>query len=175
MTGVQTCALPIWKSINHKAYKILFARMACYGLRPHETFKCTISTDRNEPFCKVATGTKTGRATGGRFVLPFPPEWFDELQPWLDFEPLMYSDKWKSATNRKLGNILSHWFHNSKLMWFNAYALRHRFACRMAEKNLAVGTAAKMMGHSVEIHCRVYQQALGKEGIAKAWRDATQR
>lgn len=156
-----------WESIDNPLYRILYARIACYGLRPHESWKSVVSSDANEPFCRVLPSTKTGKKTGGRISLPIPMDWYEAMKPWQDFEPFNKVD-WQAKTNDYLGHRVSQWFERRKIP-FNAYMLRHAWACRAARKNLSTGVAAKMMGHSHEIHTKTYQQALGKDAQLEAW------
>ena len=159
--------LEVWLGINNPLYKILYARMACYGLRPHESWKSIVSDNLEKPFCRVLADTKTGRKTGGRMSLPIPMEWYKEMKPWQDFEPFNRVD-WKNKTNTYLGQRVSQWFGRNKVP-FSAKMLRHAWACRAASKNLNTGVAAKMLGHSQDIHTRTYQQALGKDAQLEAW------
>ena len=159
----------VWDGIKNRAYKIHFARMACYGLRPHESWRSVISDDPEQPFCRVSADTKTGEKTGGRLVLPIPMDWYEAMKPWGDFSPFIRGNaEWRDKSNQYLGNLISRWFVRN--MPFNAYTLRHAWACRAARKNLSTGMAAKMMGHSHDIHTKVYQQAIGKMGQLEAWK-----
>ena len=158
-----------WDRIKNPLYKILYARMACYGLRPHESWKCVVSNDSEEPFCRVLADTKTGKSTGGRLALPIPKEWYEAMQPWQNFEPYQRNMDWREKNNIYLGHRVGQWFERNQ-MPFYPYMLRHAWACRAAKKNLSTGMAAKMMGHSHDIHTKIYQQALGKQGQLEAWK-----
>lgn len=163
--------LEVWSQIQNPGYKILFSRMAIYGLRPHEAFKCQISKDKSEPFCKVDDDTKTG----AHVAFPWPLEWYELMEPWAAFEPHLKTKRevWGQYDNERLGNILSKWFrYNQKTIPFTAYMLRHRYACRLAENSVPTGRAASWMGHDVSIHTKVYEQALGLQGELEAWRHA---
>lgn len=163
----------VWEGIKSRAYKIHYARMACYGLRPHESWRCVISDDPEQPFCRVTADTKTGEKTGGRLVLPIPMSWYEVMKPWEDFAPFIRkSGTWRERDNQHLGNLVSRWFLRN--MPFNAYTLRHAWACRAASQNLSTGVASRMMGHSNAIHTKIYQQALGKEAQLEAWRKIMQ-
>ena len=158
-----------WDSIKNRAYRIFFARMACYGLRPHECWKCVVSEESERPYCRVSADTKTGRKTSGREVLPFLAEWYTLMEPWQDFSPyISRSCKWETASNARLGHIISKWF--GKNIPFNAYMLRHAWACRTARLNFNPAIAAQMMGHSYDIHTTVYHKALGEDARLAAWR-----
>ncbi|MEO1391036.1 MAG: hypothetical protein AAFV85_27195 [Cyanobacteria bacterium J06634_6] len=162
--------LETWQSIDNPLYKILFARMACYGLRPHEAWKCIVSDNPEDPFCRVLADTKTGKATGGRITYPIPREWYALMQPWQDFEPHQRRMDWRKKTNIYLGHRIGQWFERRKLPFY-AYMLRHAWAVRTAKANMSTAAAAKMMGHSQDVHERIYQQALGKEGLMEAWKN----
>ena len=161
--------LEVWDGIDNQLYKILYARMACYGLRPHEAWKCEVAPqDKDEPICRVQADTKTGKRTGGRLILPLPIEWYIDMRPWLDFEPFNRV-AWQDKDNEYLGHRISQFFERRKLP-FNPYMLRHAWAVRSARSNLSTVVAAKMMGHSQAIHEKTYQQALGEEGMLDAWK-----
>ncbi|NEZ65400.1 hypothetical protein D0962_21940 [Leptolyngbyaceae cyanobacterium CCMR0082] len=161
----------VWNQIKNPGYKILFSRMAVYGLRPHESFKCQISKNKDEPFCKVDDDTKTG----SHIAFPWPFDWYEIMEPWSDFVPHLKVERavWSKYDNERLGNILSTWFlRNKKTVPFTAYMLRHRYACRLAENSIPTGRAASWMGHDISIHTKVYEQALGLQGELEAWRHA---
>lgn len=164
--------LEVWNQIKNPGYKILFARMAIYGLRPHEAFKSQISIAKDEPFCKVNDDTKTG----SHVAFPWPFAWYEIMEPWGEFEPYLRvpRETWMHYDNSRLGNLLSTWFfRNKKYIPFNAYMLRHRYACRLAENGIPTGRAAAWMGHDISIHTKVYEQAIGLQGELEAWRNAS--
>jgi len=146
----------IWKGIKRQDMQIYFARLACYGLRPHEAVVCSI--DENSQECNVPGQTKTGP----RMVLPLPKEWFDLMKPYQYVEANV-----QGKTLHMVGKPVVQWF--TQHMPFKAYYLRHRWACRCLELNMPTGTAAKFMGHSINVHTQTYQQAISKTELLKAW------
>ncbi|MEO1352270.1 MAG: integrase, partial [Cyanobacteria bacterium J06635_15] len=148
-------------SITNAAWKWIFSMMACYGLRPHECFKCDLS---EFPTIHVEGDTKTG----ARFVWPLYPEWAKQwgLQdiklPNIDFE---------NFTNAKIGTKVSRYFYTQKFDKRNggtltAYELRHCYARRLLQFGFSPEFGAKMMGHSPDVHCRVYRRWIDKATYA---------
>ena len=140
-------------SITNTGWKWVFGMMACYGLRPHEVFKCDLS---EFPTIHVEGDTKTGL----RFVWPLYPEWprqwdlQDIKLPNIDFQ---------NFSNAKIGTKVSRYFYTQKLDKGNgetltAYELRHCYSRRLLEFGFSPEFGAKMMGHSPDVHCRVYRR-----------------
>ena len=60
-------------------------------------------------------------------------------------------------TNDRVGHSATAYFGDVGLP-FNLYDLRHRWAIRTLEYGLDIGLAAKQMGHSREVHERIYHR-----------------
>jgi integrase len=56
---------------------------------------------------------------------------------------------------------------------FKTYALRHAFAARCFRQGVPVGTAAKVMGHSPEVHSRTYQQWISEAQVLESFEQYT--
>lgn len=59
--------------------------------------------------------------------------------------------------NIKVGESASHYFRDVKLP-FRLYDMRHRWAIRTLEYGLDPSLAAKQMGHSRDVHDRIYHR-----------------
>ena len=58
--------------------------------------------------------------------------------------------------NKNYGRAITHAFNGCDSIKFNAYDLRHVYALRTIKKGLKPAIASKLMGHSLQIHSRVY-------------------
>ena len=129
------------------------ATMATYGLRNHETLQCQFLNDSNR--LQVEEKTKTGF----RIVIPLHPEWVDLF----DLRNIRKRDS----------RGLSQWLFNERkkagISW-KPYALRHSFAGRLwsvGGSRLDIYTAARLLGHSVQIHTKTYRQFIDPVVIAE--------
>lgn len=133
--------------IPQRDYRWWLGAIACYGFRPGEVFAIDIV---DFPRIEVID-SKTGKP---RTVYPVcPKEWLDEWQLEEVFLPSTYETK--STT---YGQRLSGWITNHRELFpYRAYDLRHCFARRCFTKNIPVDMAARLMGHSLQVHTRVYR------------------
>jgi integrase len=115
------------------------------GLRNHEIFHLDCS---KLPLLIVKDGTKTGYHR----VHPFYPEWFDA---WNLADVQVPSCTGKN--NSALGNRVTHALKRYELP-FQPYDLRHAWAVRTIAFKVPTTLAARMMGHSVDVHEKIYQQ-----------------
>ncbi|MCJ8280757.1 MAG: site-specific integrase [Rivularia sp. ALOHA_DT_140] len=156
--------------------KFIFGLLAIYGLRPREIFNLPdldwlISSDNKHITFKVHQSNKTGY----REVFPFVPEWIklfdlhnkeniDLLKQYILNEPTAIDLHYKVS---KLGDF----FKLYKLS-FTPYDLRHACAIRAHLQGVPIKAAADNLGHSVEVHTKVYQQWFGLENRRKAFNQA---
>lgn len=134
----------VWHGMEQQDWAYVYALMATYGLRNHETFLLDLETMIHSGLAVVLSG-KTGR----RLVYPFYPEWvelFDLRSPRL---PQGIS---RTRSHASLGNAVS---KNLKIP-FEPYNLRHCWAVRSLEFGLDISLAAQQMGHSVRVHSETY-------------------
>ncbi|MBV6627946.1 MAG: site-specific integrase [Rivularia sp. (in: Bacteria)] len=158
---------------NWKIYKLAYGLMAIYGLRPREIFnqpdlEWFLSPDNKYNTFKVHSSNKTGY----REAFPFIPEWI-ELFDLKNVEAIqLLSDKNKENINaEKLRLIVSNLSKNFKVCGipFKPYDLRHACAIRAHLQGMPVKAAADNLGHTVEVHTKVYQQWFGLENRRKAF------
>jgi integrase len=145
--------------ITNLQWRLVFDRMAVYGLRDHECWHCEI--DLNPPHaCRVLVG-KTGSREG---VLPLYPEWAAEWKPWEGELPTV------NAKDRAIfGERTARAFKRLGLP-FTPYNLRHAWNIRGSVVfKIPVAVMARMAGHSAEVHLRVYSRWLSKAQSLEAY------
>lgn len=133
-------------------YSVLFVA----GLRPHEAFFCRWSDDGLEVL-KGKTGARTVLYEIIDLMTPGLIEEWNLKQitlPSIDYETA-YDDG-------SLGNKINTRFWKKKIK-LNPYSLRHAFALRAMSNNVPVSVAAKMMGHSEQVHIKTYRKWLTDE------------
>lgn len=127
------------------------AVIATYGIRPHELFFADLS---DPPLLYVSEGK-----TGSRHVAPFYPEWLEEFGL-IEQDPPPHSGKDYTA----LGCRVSRQFRRYGLP-FKPYDLRHCYARRCKEFGIKPIDAAKMMGHSLDVHFKTYHHWYCKDDV----------
>ncbi|MGB3638618.1 MAG: site-specific integrase, partial [Rivularia sp. (in: cyanobacteria)] len=159
-----------------KRNKLIFGLLAVYGLRPREIFNQPdldwfMSSENKHNTFKVHKSNKTGY----REVFPFVPEWI-ELFDLKNQENLNLLKKYilEEQTAMDLHykvSKLGDFFKLYKLS-FTPYDLRHACAIRAHLQRIPIKAAADNLGHTVEIHTKVYQQWFGLENRRKAFDSA---
>lgn len=153
-----------WRdAIRDPGWQWIFGIMSAYGLRPHECWHCDLLE-----FPKVIVEGDT--KTGARFLWPLYPEWAERWQLNKRQLPKLPSIE-NGSPNTKIGTKVSRFFYQKKISketpdgkHLTAYELRHCFARRLFEFGHSPEFGAKMMGHSPEIHSKVYRRWID-EGI----------
>lgn len=162
------------KSIkSNKIYKLIYALIAVYGLRPREVMNQAdldwlISSENEHSTFKVHESNKTGY----RQVFPFVSEWIElfDLKNQENIHLLKdYVDR--EITPSALAGMvtnLSKFFTNIGLQ-FTPYDLRHACAIRAHLQGIPIKAASDNLGHSIDIHTKVYQRWFGLENRRKAF------
>ncbi|AFY58704.1 phage integrase family protein [Rivularia sp. PCC 7116] len=156
-----------------KRNQVIVGLLAVYGLRPREIFNqpyldWLMSFENKHNTFKVHKSNKTGY----REVFPFVPEWIELfdlknqeninlLQQYISEEQTAIDLHYKVS---KLGD-----FFKSYKFSFTPYDLRHACAIRAHLQGIPIKAAADNLGHTVEIHTKVYQQWFGFENRRKAF------
>ncbi|NJM19782.1 MAG: site-specific integrase [Richelia sp. RM2_1_2] len=170
------------KSLNKMTFdccrriKIIYALLAIYGLRPREIINqpdlgWLMSSENKHNTFKVHESNKTGY----REIFPFVPEWI-ELFDLKNSENIgllkAYTLDIKTINNleSKVSNI-GHCFIRYRF-GFKPYDLRHACAIRAHLQGVPIKAAADNLGHSVEMHTKVYQRWFGFENRIKAFTQA---
>lgn len=145
----------IIKAEKNPQWRWTLGMLATYGLRSHEVFFLDLS---QFPAVRVLEGK-----TGPRIVYPLYPEWASK---WNLSEVKLPNIKIENLTYCDLGEKVGHWFWSKKLP-FKAYDLRHCYARRCFEFEIPPDRAAKLMGHSLKIHCDTYRQWIDEDYYKK--------
>lgn len=138
-----------WKSLENPGWRFILGLIATYGLRPHEAFLVDFEQLRKGDRVLWVLRGKTGQ----RRVWAFHPEWFEQFN--LSSPVLPGVDLTRS--HDQIGHSATRHFWELKSP-FRLYDLRHAWAIRTLEYGLEDALSARQMGHSVEVHCEIYQQ-----------------
>ncbi|MBD1871899.1 site-specific integrase [Nodosilinea sp. FACHB-131] len=153
------------ESVEPGPWRDLIALMATYGLRDHEVFYVDLKALREPPGVCIVTDGKTG----WREVWPYLPEWWERFDLKSAKVPALTAKR-----NSDYGLRVSQWFKRRQ-MPFLPYDLRHAWAGRTAVMGLDPAIAAKMMGHDLSVHTRVYHQFLNRTSMQAAWERSLRR
>ncbi|MBE9031618.1 hypothetical protein IQ266_17940 [filamentous cyanobacterium LEGE 11480] len=152
-------------TLKNPSWRWFFGMVAAYGLRPHEVFRLDLDLlQAGDPVCHVGDNTKTGF----RRVWAYHPEWFEQFSLQSVNLPSIKLDR----ENRKLGESAAEYFHETARLPFPLYNLRHAWAIRATLYGLQDALASQQMGHSLEVHNRIYQKWIGRAAHQAAY-DAT--
>jgi integrase len=143
--------LEIWEGIG-PYWQWVYGMMATYGLRPHECFHVDTELRQGTLIAKVSKNTKTG----ARIVLPLPGEWCDRFGLANKRMPNVITEE---KDNRRLSGRISLRFRQKQIP-HTPKALRHAYSCRGARYGIQPDVMARMMGHSISVHCKTYQSAI---------------
>jgi integrase len=140
-----------WSQLKNSGWRWVFGMVAAYGLRPHEAFRLNFEALKDgDRVVQVEANSKTGE----RLVWAFHPEWFEQFS--LDAVALPKVDT--SRSNEKVGHSATEYFGKTARLPFTLYTMRHCWAVRAMLYGLPDTLAAQQMGHSVEVHQRLYQR-----------------
>lgn len=156
----------IWEALGRVSipgWRWIYAVLAVYGLRPHETFFLDFSRfDEDIHLLYVKEGK-----TGPRWVYPIPaPRW--------DWLPLV-SDRVlppvvvEGRSHNALGTKVSQEFREMGLGLL-PYDLRDCHARRGAERGFGPDFLARNMGHSIDVHMRHYRVWWAEDTFGKIYR-----
>lgn len=164
----------VYDGLKNPRWKYVYGMMATYGLRNHEVFFCDTP-------CKLPHQTTSGpeiivhetTKTGRHEVWPFYPEWVERFDLLNGELPKINTDL-STTTLQRVGQQVTTQFRRYKIP-FSPYDLRHAWAVRTILMGLPDAIAARMMGHSVQVHNRTYhrwithrdQQAAVETALAK--------
>jgi len=151
---------------KNESWRLVYDLMAVYGLRNHECWQCQVEAE--PPYrLRVMSGKTNARYP----VLPLHPDWAQAWQPWRDVPlPALNPD----APNAYYGTTTAARFRLEQIP-FRPYSLRHAYAIRATVVyGLPDTISARMMGHSVEMHNRTYQQWISEAQILNAYAQAVQ-
>lgn len=151
-----TDILATWEQIQSEEWRWVFGMLATYGLRPHEVFFCKF--DRY-PRLRVLEGK-----TGPRLVYPLMSDWPDRLGLRAVRLP-----NCSGASHAALGHRVANAFKRLRIP-YPAYSLRHAYAVRGIGRQ-STTAMARSLGHSPEVHYRIYQKWLTETDLDRAWKN----
>ena len=163
----------LWSKIPNKSWQYVFALMATYGLRNHEVFFSDLSSLKKggDNIIRVLDTTKTGEHQ----VWPFHPNWvesFDLYKLGEDHSLLPNINlNLQETTLQNIGKRITDQFKRYQLK-IKPYDLRHAYAVRTIFYDLPDTVAARMMGHSVNLHTVTYHHWITKRDQQKAVNNA---
>ncbi|MEA5452049.1 hypothetical protein VB780_25975 [Leptolyngbya sp. CCNP1308] len=147
------------EGMDNPAWRFAIALMATYGLRDHEIFHVDLQALQEPPgVCTVLEGK-----TGWRQVWPCRREWWE-----LYCKGHFKRPNLTARRNSDYGVKVAQFFNRRKLPML-PYDLRHAWAARTAVFGLDPAIAAKMMGHDLSVHTRIYHQFLNQSILQAAW------
>jgi integrase len=138
-----------WHSIENPGWRYIYGLIATYGLRPHEAFFVDFDQLRSDNHVLWVLKGKTG----SRRVWAFHPEWFEQF----DLKNPVLPGVTLNRRNDQVGHSATRYFWELGCP-HKLYDVRHAWAIRTLEYGLEDALAARQMGHSVEVHCNIYQQ-----------------
>jgi|GEM_PF-629446 len=151
-------------------WQAVYGIMACYGLRPHEVFFCSIESQ--PPYRLTVTEGKTGPRT----VMPIYPEWAENWQLWKRELPRpcaenVHPDDMHSYLGQKCTLALCRYLKRlPPERRHQPYDLRHAYALRgQVIFGLAPRVVAAFCGHSLDIHIKIYSRYLRKDAAQQEW------
>lgn len=155
----------VLKQISNPAWRWVAAMIATYGLRPHEAFLLdTTDLENGGVWIRVLDGK-----TGPRTIPPLHPEWVQEFNLREKRLP-----KVRARNHSQAGVRVSGYFKRHNLP-FKPYDLRHCWAVRSLRYEIHVSLAARRMGHSVDVHTKIYQAWIADEIDQSSYEQAINR
>ncbi len=160
-----------------KLHRLVFGLIATYGLRPREVFnqpdlEWFLSVENTDFIWKVHKSNKTGY----REVLPFVPEWVELFELQNQEAIYLLNQKIQQVTSfHELSHLVqtnARWFRRILDLPFEPYDLRHACAIRAHIQGLPIKASADNLGHSVEMHTKVYQRWFSLENRKKVMKSA---
>lgn len=140
-----------WKALKNPGWRWFFGMIAAYGLRPHEAFRLNFEALKDgDRVLQIEENSKTG----ARLVWSFHPEWFNQF----DLSSVQLPPIDLSRSNEKVGHSATEYFGRTARLTFGLYTMRHCWAVRALLYGLPDTLAAQQMGHSVDVHQRLYQR-----------------
>ena len=147
-------------AFKNPQWQYVAAMMATFGLRDHEVFFTEVLEEDGDWIAKVSDGK-----TEGRDVFPLPVEWVERWQLWERRLPPL-----KVRLKEEYGERVARAFKRQGCP-FTPYTLRHANAVRRSVTvGLPIKVAADDMGHSPEVHLKVYSRHLSKAQRREAHR-----
>lgn len=149
--------LAIWESIPDPRWKWVHGMVMAFGCRPSEL----LSAEFEDEIVNLMT-FKTKGEPYLREAWALPDEWIKELK--LKKIHLPPCDRLEISAQ------YANYMDRHGLKYWPLYNLRHAYAIRCLVQGVEVGLAARLMGHSVDMHRQHYQRWINKNHM-KALRE----
>ena len=149
------------ESIPNLQWQYIYGLIAAYGLSNHEIFYIDWESIAISPGHRGVNYRKGKQDT--RTIWCLYPEWWKE---WKLYDPIELPNL-SGKNNKELGGKITKAFARYKVT--QPYNLRHAWAIR-AINFIPVELAARMMGHSVDVHCRTYQRWINESHQEQMYR-----
>jgi integrase len=162
--------LDVWNLIKEPGWRFVLSLLAIYGLRPHEVFSLHLNRlSEDPPVLEVQEETKTGR----RIVFPCFGEGWEPIRASLQC-PSFPRIRREGRSNSALGLAVAEYLrtHGSP---FSPMDYRHAYARRLYLAGFDSRFAAKSMGHSREVHERIYSAWWGEEPFMERYQEVMRR
>jgi integrase len=140
------------KRLGQAHWRWTFGMCAAFGLRPHE---CAELTWIDEQWIEIHDKTKTG----ARRVTACPSAWVKDFKLRELPRPTQNATRITKALNDAL---------DRHQITIKPYNLRHAYALRLMDKGVGADLAARLMGHSLQVHQTTYQRWIEADRIQKA-------
>ena len=141
--------LDIWTSIKEPKWKWVHGMVMAFGIRPSESLDVWWKDD-----VLGVTTFKTKGLPFPRDAWALPDEWIEELD--------LRNMRMPKCNRLDVARQYSDYMERRKLKYFPLYNLRHAYAIRCLVQGVDVGLAARLMGHSEEMHRSHYQRWLNE-------------
>ncbi len=158
---------------ENRAQQWIFAMMATYGLRPHETFHVEQLPDDDGDIV-VGGATKTGL----RHVFPRRPDWVKRYRLKEQALPEISNQSSESLNMIIPTYMKRHCLYHGETRCL-PNDLRHTWAIRTHSgavfSDIPVAYIAEAMGHSEQIHRRIYHRWIGKQELKQRFKNLRAR
>lgn len=155
-----------WSAMRNPGWRWVVGMMATYGLRNHEVFRLDYAAlGEGDRVVQVLAGK-----TGDRQVWAFHPEWFERF----DLANVQLPNVDATRQNAAVGHSVTEYLSGLD-MPFAPYDLRHAYAVRTLTYGIDPSVAARYMGHSRDVHERIYRKWIDKARLQAEYDRAMNR
>ena len=141
----------LFHQIKKPQWRWMFGMCATYGLRPHEIAEAEMDKDGN---CYIADDTKTGF----HIAWPCNESWVETFSLKKVHRPPYDAANVRRRAHEYLCRPRDRNRKGAPLIPFSLYNLRHAYAIRLFHKGVSSDVAARLMGHSEQVHRRDYKR-----------------
>jgi len=149
-----------YENIPSAPWRIIFARLVCFGLRPSESFSLRLL----DPYTAEVMDAK---ALVPRETKAFHPRWAEQWALEGDLPKI----KWRDSSRAKdITDRIATQFYRYGIKECDRYDFRHAWCVRVSvEYEIPVEVAAAWAGHSADVHMSVYARWMRRDTAAKVY------